>query len=84
MSTQGGTIVCCTLHRGRENGMRAKGQNSHRIRGNCFPHSSRALSDATEAHNATAPDNLHANANNGLEAKLENEQTASRSHNSLV
>lgn len=29
-------------------------------------------------------DDLHANADNGLEAKLENEQTASRSRNSLV
>jgi len=42
-----------------------------RIRGNCFPHSSRALSDAAEGHNAIRrlPDKPHANADNGLIAK---------------
>lgn len=56
--------------------VRAKGRPG-RIRGNCFPHSSRALSDAAEAHNATAqrPDKLYANADNGLVAKTTGERT---------
>lgn len=66
----------CVLHValcGRENGIQAKGQ-PRRIRGNHFPHSSRALSDAAETYNATwRADNLHANADNGLAAKHRDE-----------